>query len=367
MKKVCIITTVHSISDPRIFYKEARTLVKAGYNVVLIAQHNKNEMIEGVKIVGLPYCKSRFKRIFFLARKAYRLALKQNADVYHFHDPELLSWMARLKKKTGKNVIYDIHENYITAIKQKHYIPSIIRNFISLIFNLIEKFYSKNFTQILAEKYYIKRFPNGITILNYPILSNFKRGNNLINILKGDFKVLYTGTISEDRGALIQANLVNLNPLLYVYMIGKSHEKIINKIYTTVSKERIHIKWNNFFVSYKKILDYYNNNWLAALAIFPFSEHYYQKEITKLFEYMWAGIPIIASNFPVWENIIKKNKCGICVNPSDQSEIKRAINYLIENPEEAREMGENGKRAVIEKYNWEKESKKLLKIYDELV
>ena len=87
---------------------------------------------------------------------------------------------------------------------------------------------------------------------------------------------------------------------------------------------------------------------------------------TKIFEYMTSYLPTIASNFPLWEKIIKENDCGVCVNPLDPKEIAKAIEYLIEHPEEAKKMGENGRKAVLEKYNWEDESKKLLKIYKKL-
>ena len=86
-----------------------------------------------------------------------------------------------------------------------------------------------------------------------------------------------------------------------------------------------------------------------------------------MFEYMIAELPIIASNFLLWREIVEKNNCGICVNPLDPKEIAEAIEYLIEHPDEARKMGENGRKAVLEKYNWENESKKLLEIYEELL
>ena len=100
LAKVCILTTVHQLFDTRIFHKEAKTLVQAGYNVTLIAQHRKNEIVDEVRIIALPKPKNRFFRIFFLTWKAYKIALKQKADIYHFHDPELLPWMVKLKRKT---------------------------------------------------------------------------------------------------------------------------------------------------------------------------------------------------------------------------------------------------------------------------
>ncbi|MFC1983041.1 glycosyltransferase [Chloroflexota bacterium] len=84
---------------------------------------------------------------------------------------------------------------------------------------------------------------------------------------------------------------------------------------------------------------------------------------TKLFEYMAAGLSVIASNFSLWREIVEGNNCGLTVNPLNPREIARAVEYLIEHPDEARKMGENSRKAVVEKYNWETESKKLLALY----
>ena len=82
---------------------------------------------------------------------------------------------------------------------------------------------------------------------------------------------------------------------------------------------------------------------------------------------MSAGIPVIASNFPLWKNIIEGNNCGICVDPTNPSQIAVAMNFLKENPEEAKIMGDNGRKAVLEKFNWENEEKKLIELYNTIL
>jgi glycosyltransferase involved in cell wall biosynthesis len=86
-----------------------------------------------------------------------------------------------------------------------------------------------------------------------------------------------------------------------------------------------------------------------------------------MFEYMSAGLPVIASNFPLWKEIVEGNKCGICVDPMDPKAIASAIQWMIDHPEEAEEMGKNGRRAVETKYNWANESKKLVGLYQRLI
>jgi glycosyltransferase involved in cell wall biosynthesis len=88
---------------------------------------------------------------------------------------------------------------------------------------------------------------------------------------------------------------------------------------------------------------------------------------TKLFEYMAAGLPVIASDFPLWKGFVEGNDCGVCVNPLDTEEIARAIEYLMDHPDRRRKMGENGRNVVLEKYSWERESAHLLQIYDEML
>ena len=110
IKIVCILTSVHPAFDVRIYHKEAKTLVQAGYNVTLIAQNNKDEIVDGVNIIALPKPKNRFVRIFGLTWRVFCLALGQHAGVYHFHDPELI-FIGVLLRLLGKKVIYDVHED----------------------------------------------------------------------------------------------------------------------------------------------------------------------------------------------------------------------------------------------------------------
>ena len=137
--KVCVLTTVHPPFDTRIFYKQARTLARAGYKVVLIAQHNRDEMVDGVKIVALPKPRNRFARIFGLTWRAFHLALRERAEIYHFHDPELLPIGVLLKIFTRAKVIYDVHEDVPEQILTKHWIPCLLRRPLAGVFNAFEK------------------------------------------------------------------------------------------------------------------------------------------------------------------------------------------------------------------------------------
>ena len=113
--KVCILTSVHPPFDIRIFHKEAKSLARAGYDITLIAQHDKEEIVEGIRIVSLPKPKNRIDRMTRTVWSAYRKAIKIDADIYHFHDSELIP-IGLLLKLRGKRVIYDVHEDFPASI-----------------------------------------------------------------------------------------------------------------------------------------------------------------------------------------------------------------------------------------------------------
>jgi glycosyltransferase involved in cell wall biosynthesis len=87
---------------------------------------------------------------------------------------------------------------------------------------------------------------------------------------------------------------------------------------------------------------------------------------TKLFEYMLAGLPVVASDFPLWREIVHGAGCGVLVDPLDPIEIARALEHLLEHPEQAEAMGRRGREAVLARYNWTREEAKLLALYQRL-
>lgn len=87
----------------------------------------------------------------------------------------------------------------------------------------------------------------------------------------------------------------------------------------------------------------------------------------KIFEEMMAGLPIICTDFVLWKEFVQRWNCGLCVDPDKDEEIIEAINYLLDNPEEAKKMGENGRKAVEEEFNWCVEEKKLFALYDTIL
>ena len=365
--RVIHLTSVHPWNDNRIFHKECVSLAQKGFDVFLIAPATEKKVVNDVHIIPLSEVKSRLLRILVQPIRLFFKGMQLEGDIYHFHDPELIP-IALFLRLFRKNVIYDIHEDNISVIQARPSIPWLLRNLLVIIVRIVEWLAQKCMHIIIAESYYKRRFKNGLIIKNYPLVHNrINLNENNISVTNA---IIYTGKITPIRGALIHSSIPGYVPGVEVHMVGEHtsalREEMLNN--TRHGRNKLLLMGTDDFVSPSIIQDYYSKHkWLAGLAIFPFSDHYKEKELTKFFEYMLNGIPIICSNFPVWNKLVEKEKCGLTVNPNDPQDIKEKIEYLLNNKEEAISMGARGRAAVLSKYNWESQEKKLIELYELIV
>ena len=365
MKKICHLTSVHAKTDIRIFYKECKTLIKAGYDVFLIVQNDKDEIIDGVKIIGIDTPRNRKGRMTGTACRVYRRALECNADIYHFHDPELMLVGLKLKRK-GKKVIYDVHEDVPRQILSKQWIPVSLRKIISRTVEKIENYAAKRLDYIVTATPYLRdRFlkinRKSIDINNFPLLSELHVPN-----IAWDSKeelACYVGGIGKVRG--IQEMVLAIGTTPYSMLLAGTFESLAERE-IAVQKNGWHQVMELGHINRTEVKEVLSRS-MAGLVLFHPEPNHINAQPNKMFEYMSAGIPVIASNFPLWKVIIEGNNCGICVDPFNVNEIANAINWIMNNPQQAKRMGENGRKAVEEKYNWEQEGNKLLRIYEGLI
>lgn len=362
--KVCHMTSVHKRYDARILKKECCTLVANGYDVTLIVADNKpEENYNGVKIVSSNFKpKNRLDRIINLKKYIFAKAIEINADIYHFHDPELIPVGLDLLKR-GKKVIYDCHEDYEEDIKDKSWIPHFLRPFVAYIFKCYERHSAKYFniiitvTPSIVEKF--ERYHDNVyMVTNYPIIHTKQT-----DAIKQP-QICFTGLISPlwCQEVIVSAlNLLN-DPIKYV-IAGPASEDYLNTL------RNLDVKGNMFYLGYLSSddVDKVQRSSLAGLAVLRYCRAVGGNLGTlgnnKLFEYMSAGIPVICTDFVLWKNIIDKWKCGICVCPQDPTQVASAITFLLKNPDIAYSMGESGRKAVESEFNWDTQATILLEAY----
>lgn len=364
MKRVCVLSSVHPALDVRIFHKEAKTLVKAGYDVTLIAQHDKNEAVDGIRIIPLLKPKNRSERMTKVVWKLLTLALKQKADVYHFHDPELIPVGIALRL-LGKKVIYDVHEDVPQQILCKEWIGSTcVKKCVASIVHIIEQIGVAVFTQIVAATPDIaKKFNPSKTVLvrNLPII-NLIENAKLLETRKQKPVIIYTGGLSRIRGIkeIIKA-MEFIGDKAELWLLGKWE----NKEFERKCEELKGWQYTKYLglLPLSKVYRYTKAADVGISILYP-TENYVTSLPIKAFEYMACNLPMVMSNFPYWRRIFEK--CALFANPNDPKDIADKILYLLDNSDKAKQLGDRGRQLIEEKYTWENESKKLLKVYEEL-
>ena len=352
--RVCHFTSAHDAHDDRIYLKECISLQKAGYDVYLAAK-GESTADRGIKMTGCGMSGNRFERIFLFSRKVYKKALGADADIYHFHDPELLPYALKLKRN-GKKVIFDSHEDVPSQILDKDWIPAFLRRVISGVYKRYESHVVKRLDAVVAATPHIAEQFKGRArrvevVNNYPKLDDITFHDR--PFAERERIVCYAGGISEQRGEKVMLEAVE--GLDGTLILAGDHEKVRTgkAVYTgKLNREQVN--------------ELYGRSMVGMVTLLPMANYIHSQPI-KMFEYMAAGLPFVASDFPLWKSIVEENGCGICVDCGKTDEVKVAIRQLLDDPSKAQEMGRNGRKAVETKYNWGIEEEKLVSLYRDLL
>jgi len=367
--KVCHMTCDHNRYDTRIFQKECKSLANNGYDVSLIvADGNGDEEIENVKIYDIGSNKvSRIKRFVQYLKIRNRLikkAIDLDCNIYHFHDPELVMVGLSLQRK-GKKVIFDMHEDFPQYIAEKDYLP--MSKYISRIYEGIESFCVKRFSGIITTRQCIddriKDLNKNIQMItNFPIMvEKYERNEPEVPT------VVFAGAIDEGwRHKMIIEAIDSIDNIKYV-LAGNATEEYLSELKALKGWKKVDYLGR---IPFSKVCELYQNSTIG-IAVYNYCPNMGWKEgnlaNNKMFEFMNFGLPYICTDYRLWKQIVEEEeKCGLCVNPDDLHQLIDALNYLINNPEERKRMGENGRRAVVEKYNWAAQEKLLLSFYKKI-
>lgn len=367
--KVCHVTSVHPRYDTRIFIKECTSLANAGYEITLLVADGKpDEEKNGVKIISVSDIpKSRFQRIIKSSNVMCKKALEVDAEIYHLHDPELLP-LARKLKKAGKKVIFDSHENYPAQIKVKGYIPYIFRTTLSNLYKTYETGTAEMIDAVITPCTFFDgvdifkgRCKKTEVISNAPLLSEFYDKYQDSNIENKVPSVCHVGRLTQSRGIthLIKAAYkTKLKLILGGEFSPANYETEVKQMpeYSCVDY-RGHL-------TREQVLKVYQESTIGAATILNIGQYNTGDNFaTKVYEYMSMGLPVIITKYLYAEKMISKHNFGIAVEPDNVVDIVEAIRTLIDNPKKAEIMGKNGRRAILEEFNWGNEERKLLKLY----
>ena len=367
-KHVCHLSSVHVATDTRIFYRYCSHLSQK-YKVTLIAVHPKDEHLQGIHIVPFQRFKNKLLRVFFTWILMFFKAIRTPADLYHLHDPELIP-CGLLLRFLGKKVVLDIHENVAEDIFDKPWIPA--KKILYACFHFFEKKAVKRFPIILAEHSYEPRYKkmgaDFTTVLNYPDLPFFAPFAENVN--RKTNRIFYMGILLESRGLQQVAEAL--------YILKKQGNvlqfDVVGELYSSLEKQLHALP---FWGEVSEQIQFHgrltlekgyaiSRNAAVGMCIIQPMKNSVGSYPTKMFEYMAIGLPQVTSDFPLYRSVVEENDVGICVNPSNPSEIAAAILSVLQHLEQAENMQQNGLQAA-HKYPWSGEMEKVYSLYSRLL
>lgn len=367
------VTTVHRRGDTRIYVKElgalAATYGRDAGLLVADGQGGSEPTSPAVRIFDagrLPV--GRLRRAVVGSWRVFRWVRRLGPVVVHVHDPELAIVGIALRL-FGHKLVYDAHEDLPRQILAKHWVPRPARRPAAWLAGGVEWCVGRLAQRIIAATPAIaERFPEQKTtvVQNFPALSEFPDAEQQPCVYRSP-EFAYIGNIEGVRGAQEMVRALESLPAsseVRLHLAGAIAPVALDTaLRARPGWARVHY---HGWASRAEVVEILGRVRAGLVVLHP-TPSYIDSFPVKMFEYMAAGLPVIASDFPLWREIIDSAGCGLLVDPLDIVGIAAAMQWILENPEEARAMGQAGRRAVKYRYNWERETGKLLGVYEELL
>lgn len=367
--KICHMTSAHASNDGRIFRRECVSLAQAGYGVYLVAP-GESRTEKGVQVVGVgDKPASRLKRMTGFARQVYRTALALDADVYHIHDPELLPFGMKLKRR-GKKVVFDSHEHYRLQIMTKGYIPPWLRRIAAAVYGRYEDHVLKAIDGLVIAgtargvECRFGKCRHTVVVGNQPLLAEFYNAYDP-QCEKVPRSIICAGSLSKNRG-ILQLAKAAAKADCTVYLAGA--------FCPSSFRDEVEPFIKAGTVTYLGILEptdiakAIQRCVIGGSVVLGVGQYGVAETLaTKVFECMALGVPVIIGGYPYAREMIDQYGFGLCVPADDVDKIAEAFRNLADDPEKAQSMGLAGRDLVSRRFNWDVEKKALLKIYDEVL
>jgi glycosyltransferase involved in cell wall biosynthesis len=359
--RVVHLASQHPADDVRIFLKECRSLAAAGYDVHYVAPEATDGKRDGVTLHG--FALPGGYRPLQIARRLWRVwrtARPIRADLVHFHEPALLP-VALLCRRSGARVVYDVHEDHLSALEDGPYSETWKR----LGLRLFERLARRSCDGFVAATPAIARSlpaDRTVEVLNYARTEEFAPASARPT---NGAHVVYVGVITRGRALreMIEAAERLRDPEARLVLIGAFATEELEQ------EARSLPGWRRVDYLGPRSRDEVGAQLAAAragLVLFHPQPNHTEALPNKIFEYMAAGLPVVASDFPYWRSLLEPIDCAVWVDPLDAGRIAAAIDELLADEERAHEMGRRGAGAVRERLNWEHEAPKLIELYERL-
>jgi len=371
MKHICYLSGMFSRNDSLIFHLQGRSMVRAGYRVsYVVCDLLPDETMDGVELISCRFKpKNRLERMRKTGKLLLKKALELDADIYQISEPELIRVGLKLKK-AGKRVVYNMREYSSADLRHKAYLNRFLRVPASWALEVLMKRGFRRFDAVFSVTPELVEVVKTKWKINHSyLLTNFPEVNpdfslSLEEYLQRGDILVYFGTIySTSRQENVFAALEKMPRIHYLLagIMGVDTGYLTDLPY-----------WNRV----EFINGFRRDSLPEILARASISNVLRDDSVSgtpngslgvlKIFESMEAGLPIICSDVSVNRSILDEYPCGLAVDVNDPNAIQEALRYLVDNKEQAYIMGQEGRRAVVEKYNWENQFKTYIDVIKKL-
>lgn len=356
--RVAHVTTAHSSQDNRIFQKECRALAAAGFQVHLVAVASQDQEVAGVQIKALPTRRGRLARMVLGPLDAWRALREVRPALIHVHDPELIPLAVLWRLVHRCPAVFDAHEDLPKQVLGKAYLPPVIRRPLAVAAALLEGIADRWLDAVVVATPSIsanfRRRP-AVLVQNFPWLAAFRAPADLTETTRD---VVYIGAINEGRGLSTMLDLA-------AHLPGGSRLRLAGPAAPADSlvlgrQDGIHCRYLGV-VEVQQIPDLLASARLGLALLQPLP-NYLDSQATKIYEYMAAGRPFLASNFASWMAQLGPYDCGVFVDAADTDAVRLAVQRLLADTDAARLMGRRGRSAFEQHFVFDREAPKLVEL-----
>lgn len=363
--RVVHVSSAHPWTDNRIHYRECASLAAAGFDVTLIAvESDTSGPVDGLTVVTLPK-RSRVSRMIFSSITAVALAVRTRANVVHLHDPELV-WSIPLFRLLGRKTIYDAHEDLPSQVLSKPYLSPMRKPFILFAAKAVVALSRLSHHVVAATSKIAERYPSSRTSIvhNFPPL--LPSEEMAIPVTQRQPKVVYVGAISENRGAETMVDVLAAPEFPQGWRLnlaGRADSSLLQRLRDKPAWHKVAYEGE---VPSSRARELVQSSRVGLVLLHNTTAHR-ESLPTKMFEYFASGVPVIASDFPLWRSIVEKYQCGLLVDETSVNSIVDAVLTYANDPDLLSVHSLNARRLAVERFNWGSEAETLVKAYDSIV
>jgi glycosyltransferase involved in cell wall biosynthesis len=373
--KVVCVSSARAAHHPRHHYRLAAGLAAAGYDVVMLAQPDLTPGHEdAVPIQYLPVRSNRLTRIASAPLSMLR-ALRLRPDAIYAFTLDLLPWAVLLRLlRPGIAVVYDSNDEYDTFMLIKEWLPRPVRPAMRRIFRWLEPWLARRLdaatTALPAtQEKFVAAGVRSTLVRNFPpaeIADGSPHGPDF------DHDVLLGGSLPEEQIPLLAetARLLKQRQgqpvrwLTAVRNCSEADRQLLERVLDEAGvRDDFDLRYNRPFAEMKGLMARSR----IGFVLYPSGVNYASRIPIRIFEYMAAGVPFVASDHPTTRLFAEGHDVAVLVSAGDTAAFAEALGTLLDDPERQRAMSERGPELVRESYNWELESRGLAAVFDELL